>query len=41
MEKIGGIMAWPDNVDKSQLKIDYFIASGPGGQHRNKTATAC
>lgn len=34
-------MAWPKNVDKSQLKIEYYRGTGAGGQHRNKTDSAC
>lgn len=34
-------MAWPNNVDKSQLRIDYYRGSGPGGQKKNKTSSAC
>lgn len=29
------------SVTKSDLKFDYFRSSGAGGQHRNKTDTAC
>ena len=34
-------MAWPENVDKTQLRIEYFRGSGAGGQKRNKTSSAC
>ena len=34
-------MAWPESVDKSQIKIEFFRGQGPGGQHRNKTDSAC
>ena len=34
-------MAWPETVRKSDLRIDYYRGSGPGGQHRNKTDSAC
>lgn len=34
-------MAWPDTVRKKDLKITYYRGSGPGGQHRNKTDSAC
>lgn len=29
------------SVTKADLKIDYFCAGGPGGQHQNKTSSAC
>ena len=29
------------SVTKSDLKFEYFRSSGAGGQHRNKTDTAC
>lgn len=32
-------MAWPENVDKSQLTITCSRGSGPGGQKRNKTSS--
>lgn len=32
---------WPENVRKSDLHIQYYRGSGPGGQHRNKKDTAC
>ena len=28
-------------IDKSQLKIEYMRGTGPGGQHKNKTDSAC
>lgn len=28
-------------LTKKDFKVSYFRASGPGGQHRNKTDTAC
>lgn len=34
-------MAWPETVRKSDLKIDYYRGSGPGGQNKNKRDTAC
>ncbi len=34
-------MGWPGNVDKSQLRIEYYRGSGAGGQKRNKTSSAC
>lgn len=33
--------SWPHTVRKSDLKIDFYKGSGPGGQHRNKVETAC
>ena len=33
-------MSWPKQVDKSQLRIDTYRGSGPGGQNRNKRDTA-
>jgi len=29
------------SVTKKDLRIEYFCAGGPGGQHQNKTASAC
>ncbi len=29
------------SATKKDFDVQYFIASGPGGQHRNKTETAC
>lgn len=34
-------MAWPETVRKSDLRIDFYRGSGAGGQHRNKTDSAC
>ncbi len=34
-------MAWPNNIRKADLRIDFYRGSGPGGQHRNKRDTAC
>ncbi len=34
-------MAWPNTVRKDDLKIEFYRGSGPGGQHRNKTSSAC
>ncbi len=33
-------MAWPDNVTKVDLRVDYTKGSGAGGQKRNKTESA-
>jgi len=32
---------WPKTVRKEDLEITYYRGSGPGGQHRNKTDSAC
>ena len=32
---------WPNDVRKSDLRIEYMRGSGKGGQHRNKRDTAC
>ena len=29
------------SVTKKDLRIEYFCAGGPGGQHQNKTSSAC
>lgn len=29
------------SIPKTDLKIEYMRGSGPGGQHRNKTESAC
>lgn len=34
-------MSWPDNVNRAQLRVEYFRGSGPGGQHRNKRDSCC
>lgn len=34
-------MAWPNDVRRSDLRIDYYRGSGAGGQNRNKRDTAC
>ena len=34
-------MAWPETVRKEDFEISYYRGSGPGGQHRNKTDSAC
>jgi len=34
-------MAWPNTVRKDDLRIEFYRGSGPGGQHRNKTSSAC
>ena len=31
---------WPDNVRKSDLKIESHRSGGPGGQHKNRRETA-
>ncbi|MBI5327132.1 MAG: peptide chain release factor-like protein [Deltaproteobacteria bacterium] len=28
------------NIRKSDIEIEFYRSSGPGGQHKNKTATA-
>lgn len=41
---VGGLLKltnWPFSVTKKDLKIQYYRGTGPGGQHRNKTDTAC
>ncbi len=32
---------WPKDVRKSDLRIEYYRGSGPGGQKKNKTSSAC
>lgn len=32
---------WPYAVRRNQLKITYYRGSGPGGQKKNKTSSAC
>lgn len=34
-------MAWPDDVRRSDLRVEFYRGSGAGGQHRNKTDSAC
>ena len=34
-------MAWPTDVRKKDLRIEYYRGSGKGGQNRNKRDTAC
>ena len=34
-------MAWPYTVRKKDLRIEFLRGSGAGGQHRNKTDSAC
>jgi len=34
-------MSWPNDVTKADLKITYYRGSGPGGQKKNKTSSAC
>jgi len=29
------------SVTKKDLRIEYFCSGGPGGQHQNKTSSAC
>lgn len=29
------------SLTKNDFKVQYFCAGGPGGQHQNKTASAC
>lgn len=33
-------MAWPESVDATQIKVEFFRGQGAGGQHRNKTDSA-
>ncbi len=33
-------LALPDDELSAECEESFFVASGPGGQHRNKTATA-
>lgn len=32
---------WPNSVNKKDLIISFYRGSGAGGQHRNKTDSAC
>lgn len=34
-------MAWPSDVRRSDLRIEYMRGSGPGGQNVNKVNSAC
>jgi peptide chain release factor 1 len=34
-------MAWPETVRREDFEITFYRGSGPGGQHRNKTDSAC
>ena len=34
-------MAWPQTVRREDFEISFYRGSGPGGQHRNKTDSAC
>ena len=34
-------MSWPQTVRKDDFVIVFYRGSGPGGQHRNKTDSAC
>ena len=34
-------MAWPQTVRREDFEINFYRGSGPGGQHRNKTDSAC
>lgn len=42
MEEIGLRMSVNSaiNIRKSDIEIEFYRSSGPGGQHKNKTATA-
>jgi peptide chain release factor 1 len=34
-------MSWPETVRKEDMEISFYRGSGPGGQHRYKTDSAC
>jgi peptide chain release factor 1 len=34
-------MAWPKDVRRTDLRVDFYRGSGPSGQNRNKRDTAC
>jgi len=34
-------MAWPHDVRRRDLKIDWYSGTGGGGQHRNKHQNCC
>lgn len=34
-------MSWPNDVRRKDLRIEFYRGSGKGGQHRNKTDSAC
>ena len=34
-------MSWPYDVRRKDLRIEFYRGSGKGGQHRNKTDSAC
>lgn len=34
-------MTWPNDVTKKDIRIEFYRGSGKGGQHRNKTDSAC
>jgi peptide chain release factor 1 len=34
-------MAWPNDVTKKDLRIDWFSGTGAGGQYRNKHMNSC
>ena len=34
-------MSWPNDVSRSDLRVEFYRGSGAGGQNRNKRDTAC